>query len=394
MILKSSIVILFIILSIVSKKDDRESVKINKIIRSTNVKNSNNLYPMVKKLNKDYYNIIIPEGISFEKVKDLESAISTGIKRNVLIENKDFKYSLTFPKESKLGDMYPIELIDYNDTDLKFPIGYDTDLNLVWLNLTKNPNGIFSGITSSGKSLFIHNMMLQLLNSYDMEFTHIDLKAGVELIDYSSLNCVRKFTYEPDEVANVLKEVYSDIFNRLHKIRSKGCRDHLSYNKKNKDQIKYHLVVIEELMVLGNDKEVMKILKKCLSICRATGTYFVITSQRFDVKTIEGSVKANCDIRLSFMVGNQTDSRVILDAGGAELLQNKGRCIYNRYGILKEIQCFYVDVDEIEDMLSKYPTKQKPVKTHEVKKVKSIKTSVEPIEQEKTPEVEERGWLC
>lgn len=393
MILKSSIVILFIILTIISKKDENESNKINKIIQSTNVKNSNNLYPMVKKLNKDYYNIIIPNGISFQKVKDLEAAISTGIKRKVLIENKDFKYSLTFPKDKILEEMYPIELIKHSDKELKFPIGYDTYLNLIWLNLSKNPNMLVSGLTNTGKSLFIHNLILQTLNSYDIEFTLADMKSGIELYDYRNLECVRKFTYDPDDVVPTLQEVERDIFTRLNKIRSKGCRNQLEYNQKYKNKMKYHIVIIEELMTLCKDKDVMKLLKKCLSVCRATGTYFVLTSQRFDATVIDGAVKANNDIKISFRVANQIDSRVILDENGAELLQAKGRCLYNNYGEVKEIQCFYVDTNEIENMISKYPTKQVQI---EQVPVKSTTRKLKTINKQDSSDSEmiEKGWFC
>ena len=336
-----------------------EQEKINEIIQSTNCRNNRGEFPTVKKLNKDYYNIIIPNGISFQKVKELEPIITTNLKKNVVIDEKDFRYFLTFKKEIKFKSVYPFELIKYSDEELKFPIGYNIENKLIWLNLSKHPNMILSGITSSGKSVFIHNMILQLLNSYDIEFTMIDLKAGIELSDYADLKQVRDFTFLPDEVYSILDKVEKDIFNRLNKIRNAKCKNYTEYNSKfPHSKINYHVVVLEEIMSLNKDKDVMKTLKRCLSVCRATGTYFVLTSQRFDATVIDGAIKTNCDLRISFKVKSKTDSLIILDEVGAENIIDKGRCIFNTDGELQEVQCFYVTNEQIQTEINKYPLKE------------------------------------
>lgn len=336
-----------------------EQEKINEIIQSTNCRNNRGEFPTVKKLNKDYYNIIIPNGVSFQKVKELEPIITTNLKKNVVIDEKDFRYFLTFKKEIKFKSVYPFELIKYSDEELKFPIGYNIENKLIWLNLSKHPNMILSGITSSGKSVFIHNMILQLLNSYDIEFTMIDLKAGIELSDYADLKQVRDFTFLPDEVYSILDKVEKDIFNRLNKIRNAKCKNYTEYNSKfPQSKINYHVVILEEIMSLNKDKDVMKTLKRCLSVCRATGTYFVLTSQRFDATVIDGAIKTNCDLRISFKVKSKTDSLIILDEVGAENIVDKGRCIFNTDGELQEVQCFYVTNEQIQSEINKYPLKE------------------------------------
>lgn len=355
-----------------------EEKRINEIIQSTNVKNTKGLYPMVKKLNTDYYNIIIPDGISFDRIKDLEPIISTAIKRDTLIENDNFKYSLTFPTLKEFDESYPVVLNQYNKKDLTFPIGYDLDGKMVWLNLSKQPNMLVSGITSSGKSVFTHNMILQILNSYDAEFTLLDFKAGVELITYEELANVRDFVFFPDEASTALRKVEADILARLNKIRGVRCKDYNQYNERfPQKKIKYHIVIIEELMSLNKNKEVMEILKRCLSICRSTGTYFVLTSQRFDAGTIEGAVKTNCDIRISFKLKSRTDSMIILDEIGAEQIHAKGRCLFNDNGLLRQIQCFYIDTNKLDDMISHYPKKEKTANKRIIKDIESSENNEE-----------------
>ena len=125
-------------------------------------------------------------------------------------------------------------------------------------------------------------------------------------------------------------------------------------------------------MALGKQKEVMEILKRCLSISRATGIYFILTSQRFDITVLDGSIKANHDNRITFKVASEVDSRVILDQKGAELLTEKGRALYYNSGVITEVQTMYVDTEKLDGYLSEFPKKEikketKPIESNENK---------------------------
>ena len=340
-----------------------EEKKINEIIRSTNIKNTCGSYPTVKRLNKTFYHLIIPYGISFDKVKQLEPIISTGLKKQIQINNDNFVYSITPVKPNYFPQLHPIELHSYKSNELKFPIGYDQNHNLIWVNFSKSPNLLLNGVVGSGKSVFIHNTLLQLLKNYsDIELTLIDMKVGIELFDYSELINVKDFTYEPDEVLQVLTNVYDTIHDRLKKIRSKGYRTIIEYNNHTNEKLPYHVVVFEELMAMKKDKKVMEMLKSCLSIGRASGVFFILTSQRFDSTVIDGAVKANNENRISFKVGNEVDSRVILDEQGAEKLPAKGRCLFSNSGTITEVQCFYVDTEnELRKLINDFPKKETEV---------------------------------
>jgi S-DNA-T family DNA segregation ATPase FtsK/SpoIIIE len=95
---------------------------------------------------------------------------------------------------------------------------------------------------------------------------------------------------------------------------------------------------------------------------RATGIHLVLATQRPSTDIITGTIKVNIPARIAFAVSSQTDSRVILDQGGAEALLGQGDMLFRGAGTskLQRIQGAFIAEDEIAKITGHWAKQGEP----------------------------------
>ena len=152
-------------------------------------------------------------------------------------------------------------------------------------------------------------------------------------------------------LANVIAEMERR-YEHLSIVRARNLPEaNRAFRERGEQQLPYLLVVIDELadLMMISPQAVEDAIIRLAQKSRAVGIHLVLATQRPSVDVITGMIKANVPSRIAFAVSSQTDSRVILDQGGAESLLGQGDMLFKPLGTsrLQRVQGAYVSEEEI-----------------------------------------------
>lgn len=259
-----------------------------------------------------------------------------------------------------LREMIEQESFKNSNQKLPFILGKDVSGNPIIGDISQMPHLLIAGATGSGKSVCINALILSLLYKFTPETVRlllIDPKV-VELNQYNGIpHLLIPVVTDARRANSALSWAVQEMTERYKNFAENGVKDILGYNDKFKDNIMpYIVIIIDELadlmMVAPHDVE--DSICRLAQMARAAGLHLIIATQRPSVDVITGIIKANIPSRIAFSVASQTDSRTILDLGGAEKLLGKGDMLYYPVGYNKpvRIQASFVSEKEVERVVS------------------------------------------
>jgi S-DNA-T family DNA segregation ATPase FtsK/SpoIIIE len=94
------------------------------------------------------------------------------------------------------------------------------------------------------------------------------------------------------------------------------------------ERLNRRVLVIDEFQDLFTDKASSQAffagVRRLGAKARAAGVHLILATQRPDRETVPPIIKSNLGGKIALQVASQTNSRIILDQGGAERLLGKG----------------------------------------------------------------------
>nr|WP_264467054.1 DNA translocase FtsK [Peptostreptococcus anaerobius] len=247
--------------------------------------------------------------------------------------------------ESKEFNGYP--------SKLAMGLGKDVAGRIIIGDIAKMPHLLIAGSTGSGKSVCVNTLITSLVYKAkpdEVKLILIDPKV-VELSNYNGIpHLLIPVVTDPKKAANALTWAVTEMNRRYKLFADTQVKDIKSYNEKTDNPLPRIVIIIDELadlmMVSANDVE--DCIHRLAQMARAAGMHLIVATQRPSVDVITGVIKANIPSRIAFAVSSQTDSRTIIDMGGAEKLLGKGDMLFYPLGAAKPVRLQGAFISEAE----------------------------------------------
>lgn len=221
---------------------------------------------------------------------------------------------------------------------LTIALGRDVSGQAVIADLASMPHLLIAGTTGSGKSICIAALTTCLaMNNTpeDLRLVMVDPKM-VELVRFNGLpHLYGKVETSLERILGVLRWTVAEMDRRYKLLETSRSRNINTYNRKMRRRkggkpLPHIVVMIDELadLMMSAPDQTEHTLVRLAQMARATGIHLVMATQRPSTDVVTGLIKANFPSRISFAVASSVDSRVILDATGAESLLGHGDMLF------------------------------------------------------------------
>lgn len=338
------------------------------------------------------YKVYPAPGVKIAAIRSLQDDIAMALKADKGVRVVTLADSVGIEVANDHPSIVPLKAM-FNDpnfleskAELPVAIGYTITQKVKVFDLADAPHLLVAGATKQGKSVGLNVLIVSLLYSKhpaELKFVFIDPKM-VEFSAYAKLlkhylAVLPNAASEEDEKNTaivkdaksaevILKSLCAEMDDRYQLLSKAYVNNVKLYNEKYKDRhllpteghrfLPYLVVVVDEYadltMSVGGSSD-SKAVARSISTSiirlaqkgRAAGIHVVLATQRPSVDVITGLIKANFPTRIAFRVFSQTDSRTILDSGGAEKLIGKGDMIYYAGADVERVQCAFISNDEI-----------------------------------------------
>ena len=323
-------------------------------------------------------------GVRVDRIVSLEKDIARATraeKINILapIPGKDtVGIEIANSKKIKVTFRELLESDEWVNSKAKIPLALGKDVygRTIIADLAQMPHLLIAGTTGSGKSVCVNAIIASMLYKFspaELRFIMIDPKV-VEMQHYGKLpHLAANVVTEPKKVLLALRYVIDEMERRYRIFAKCGLRNIHGFNtrpqekktddvpppepepeeneteeegiedavleavkpKKGEelvipDRLPYIVVIVDELADLMQTApaDVESSIARITQMARAAGIHMIVATQTPRADVVTGVIKANIPSRIAFQVASKLDSRVILDANGADKLLGQGDMLY------------------------------------------------------------------
>ena len=325
------------------------------------------------------YELTLDAGVKVSRITSLTNDIK------LMLAAKYIRIEAPIPGKSAVGVEVPNEVsttVKFRDileseefknakSRLSWGVGLDIGGNTIICDVAKMPHILVSGTTGSGKSVGINSLIMSVLyraTPQDVRMILVDPKQ-VEFTVYNGIpHLLTEVVTTPERALSALNWAVAEMNRRYKLFQDSGTRNIKGYNEKMEkagmglpeedrpEKLPFILIIIDELseLMMHAKKDVESCIVSLAQLARAAGIHLVVATQRPSVDVVTGLIKSNIPSRVAFKLPSVTDSRTILDSGGAESLLGNGDMLYKPGDKSSPIrvQGAFLSDEEVENVVS------------------------------------------
>ncbi len=296
------------------------------------------------------YDINFPKNVTVKAIARCADNIAMALRTeaiNIMSNFSQGTIAIEVPNRnpSTVGMRTMLQAEDYINAkpgSLTFCLGKNIEGKPVCSSLVKMTHLLVAGTSGSGKSGFLHQLIVSLIMKYspeEMRLILIDPK-GTEFAAYRGLPnlMINEIVSDVSRAIVVLNWLINEMEHRYTLFTQmtetgKVVRNIDEYNStvaERVDRLPKIVIVADELadFMLQAKKDIEDRISRLAAKSRAAGIHLVLATQRPSVDIITGVLKSNLSSRVALRVSSEVDSRVILDESGAENLLGLGDLLY------------------------------------------------------------------
>lgn len=263
----------------------------------------------------------------------------------------------SFININKNNKLIRYEYIEGEKEGVKACIGCDMEGNYKWLDMLDG-HLLVGGATDWGKSSVINVFLTSIMQNYttnEVILGGCDPKA-------SDIYYFRQFKHfesvgvstDIDGFIKQMGALKREMDRRAEILENANCRNVKKYNEVSEDKLPYIVFIIDELPQIMANEKCKKELHLIMAKARSYGAYFILITQDGTKESI-GKCKMNCNQVIGFHTKDATDSNTLINDDRLYKIKDKGRCYFtNGKEDFVETQIFFIEEEEMEDILSKY----------------------------------------
>ena len=250
-------------------------------------------------------------------------------------------------------------------------LGKDAAGEPLVLDLSKQPHMLIAGTTGSGKSVCMNTIIMSWLYTKrpdELKLCLVDPKM-VEMAQFNEIpHLMAPVVTDMTKAAGIVEWAVRQMEERYELLKNARVQNMKGYNELGEDELRarlkpesdaawaripkklpYMVFVIDELAdLMMQHREVEQSIIRIAQKARAVGMHLVLATQDPRAEVVTGLIKANMPCKVCFKVGSVTNSRIVIDGKGGELLLGQGDMLVRPNGAseLSRAQGTFIDTNE------------------------------------------------